>query len=110
MVLKKYWQVALAALLFAEPLWKFAKWILDWRGRIDVVAETYHEIGGVHGLIGYILDPPPWIDPIAIIVGLILIWYSTHWRADASQKTGRLKLTTWGPWILIVGAPVVGLL
>jgi hypothetical protein len=73
---KKNWPALVAAALQAESLWKFLKWALDWRGRYDGLAATYHEIGGASAMIGYILDPPPWFYPLAFFVGLILIWWN----------------------------------
>jgi hypothetical protein len=75
---KKNWPALLAVALQAESLWKFLKWALDWRGRYDGLAATYHEIGGGSAMIGYILDPPPWFYPLAFFVGLILIWWNFH--------------------------------
>jgi tRNA_anti-like len=87
MWLKKYWPALLAIALQAESLWKFLKWALDWRGRYDALAETYHEIGGASAVIGYILDPPPWFYPLAFLAGLILIWWNFHRnREQANAK------------------------
>jgi len=73
---KRNWPVLLAVALQAESLWKLLKWALDWRGRYDSLAATYHEIGGASAVIGYILDPPPLFYPLAFFVGLILIWWN----------------------------------
>jgi hypothetical protein len=82
MWLKKYWLALLGVALQAETLWKFLKWILDWRGRYDALAATYHEVGGSGVAIGYILDPPAWFYPAAFLAGLILIWWNFHWNRE----------------------------
>jgi hypothetical protein len=76
MLLQKYWPWLVALLLQGESIWRFIKWILDWRGRYDALAETYHEIGGFGAVIGYILDPPPWFYPVAFLAGVILIGWN----------------------------------
>jgi hypothetical protein len=82
---KKYWPAMLGLALQAESIWKFIKWALDWRGRYDALAATYHEAGGVSAVIGFILDPPPWVYPLAFITGLVLIWWN-FWRVRHSQR------------------------
>jgi tRNA_anti-like len=78
MWVKKNWPALLAIALQAESLWKFLKSAMDWRGRYDALAETYHEIGGASVVLGYILDPPPLFYPLAFFAGLILIWWNFH--------------------------------
>jgi hypothetical protein len=124
MWLKKYWPTLLAAALQAESLWKFLKWALDWRGRYDALAATYHEIGGVGAVIGYIVDPPPWFYPLAFVVGFILIWWNfrrsreqanaeispSRDMATASDTTPRgAKLITLGQFI-IIGSAIVAII
>jgi hypothetical protein len=108
---KKYWPTLLGLALQAESLWKAFKWALDWRGRYDALAGTYHEVGGAGVVIGYILDPPPWFYPLAFLAGLILIWWNFrrnreqantqilahHYVTAASDRTPRgEKLITLG--------------
>jgi hypothetical protein len=71
MWVKKYWPTLLAIALQAESIWKLLKWAMDWRGRYDAFAATYHDIGGTSVVIGFILDPPPWFYPLSFFVGLI---------------------------------------
>lgn len=92
MWIKKYWPAVVGGAVQLPGLWSFLKWLLDWRGRIDALAETYHEIGGWHAMVGYILDPPPWFSPLALVVGLLLIWWSirrSHKQVDSKpvEKT-----------------------
>jgi len=86
---KKHWPWLLAVLLWSAPIWKFLIWLLDWRGRIDALAETYHE-GGATAIVGYILDPPPWSTPFAICAGLILIAWDLR-RNQNKQNTARFN-------------------
>src|ERR1700687_2114345 len=104
----KNWPWLLAFLLQGESLWKLLKWALDWRGRYDALAATYHEVGGIGAMIGYILDAPPWFYPTAFVAGLILIWWNFHpnrqQAAVARDSTPRgTKLITAGVIVLIVG-------
>jgi hypothetical protein len=78
MWIRKFWPTVLAVVLQIVGAWNFIKWILDWGGRIDVLASTYHDIGGLDAMIGYLLNPPPWLWPIALIVGLVLIWWDVR--------------------------------
>jgi hypothetical protein len=78
MWLKKYWPAVLAVAAQFPALWNFIKWLLDWRGRVDALAATYHEIGGWDAMIGYILDPPPWLYQIAFIASVLLIWLNVR--------------------------------
>ena len=77
MAFRRLWAILVALLLFGEPLWGFIKWALDWRGRIDALAETYQELGGMHAIVAFFLSPPSWAPafyPILIIGGIVLIW------------------------------------
>jgi hypothetical protein len=103
--IKTKWPWALVIALQAESLWKLLKWALDWRGRIDALAASYHEIGGSGAVIGFILDPPAWFYPWAFITGLMLIFWNSKRR---SKGVGGATLSIWGPFILIVGAPLLG--
>jgi hypothetical protein len=58
------------------PIWDFIKWCLDWRGRVDALAATYHDIGGYHVMIAYLLNPPSWLYPPFMFAGLALIWWN----------------------------------
>jgi hypothetical protein len=82
---KKYWPAMLGIALQAGSIWKFIKWALDWRGRYDALAATYHETGGASAVIGYILNPPPWFYPVAFGVGFALIWWNFQ-RVRSSRK------------------------
>jgi len=82
---KKYWPAMLGIALQAGSIWKFIKWALDWRGRYDALAATYHETGGASAVIGYILNPPPWFYPVAFVVGFALIWWNFQ-RVRSSRK------------------------
>jgi hypothetical protein len=87
---KKHWPWLAAALLWAAPIWNFFIWLLDLRGRIDALAETYHDVGGAHAIVGYILNPPPWLSLPAIFSGVILIWWDLR-RNRNSQDTARFN-------------------
>jgi hypothetical protein len=73
--------------LQAENLWKLFKWALDWRGRYDSLAATYHEVGGGGVVIGYILDPPPWVYPASFVAGFVLIWWNFHRNREQANVT-----------------------
>jgi len=53
--------------------------------RYDALAATYHEVGGVDAVIGYILDPPPWFYPLAFVAGIILIWWNFHRTSEQAN-------------------------
>jgi hypothetical protein len=89
MWLKKYWPALVGLALQAGSLWKFLKWALDWRGRYDALAGTYHEVGGMGTVIGYILDPPPWFYPVAFVAGVILIWW--NFRRNREQANAEIS-------------------
>jgi hypothetical protein len=82
--IRKHWPWCLALLLQVESLWRFIKWALDWRGRYDALAESYHEIGGGSAMIGYILNPPPWFYPAAFVAGLALIFWNSNRNAQVT--------------------------
>jgi hypothetical protein len=54
MLFKKYWKAILGFAFWLGPIWDFIKWLLDWRGRIDALAASYHDLGGYHVMIAYI--------------------------------------------------------
>lgn len=78
MVFKKYWKAILGFAFWLWPIWDFIKWLLDWKGRIDALAASYHDIGGYHIMIAYLLNPPSWLYPPFMVAGLALIWWSFH--------------------------------
>jgi tRNA_anti-like len=78
MLFKKYWKSILGTALWLWPIWDFIKWLLDWRGRIDALAASYHDIGGYYVMIAYLLNPPSWLYPPFMIGGLALIWWNFH--------------------------------
>jgi hypothetical protein len=59
----KYWKAILGFAFWLGPIWDFIKWLLDWHGRIDALAASYHDLGGYHVMIAYILNPPSWLYP-----------------------------------------------
>jgi hypothetical protein len=73
---KKYWKSILGVAFWLGPIWDFIKWCLDWRGRIDALAASYHDLGGYHVMIAYLLNPPSWLYPPFMIAGLALIWWN----------------------------------
>lgn len=73
---KKYWKSFLGVAFWLGPIWDFIKWCLDWRGRIDALASTYHDIGGYHVMIAYLLNPPSWLYPPFMIIGIALVWWN----------------------------------
>lgn len=87
MLFKKYWKSILGVAFWLWPIWDFIKWCLDWRGRVDALAATYHDIGGYHVLIAYLLNPPSWLYPLFIFTGLALIWWDL-------QRPKKANLTT----------------
>ena len=76
MLFKKYWKSILGVAFWLGPIWDFIKWCLDWRGRVEALAATYHDIGGYHVMIAYLLNPPSWLYPPFMIAGLALIWWN----------------------------------
>jgi len=106
--IRRNWPALLAILLQAEGAWKLFKWALDWRGRYDALAATYHEVGGAHAMIGYAIDPPPLFYPLAFLAGFLLLWWNFKRQSSSGSET-RAKVQTVGPWILILGGPIVGL-
>jgi hypothetical protein len=83
MFFKKYWKSILGVAFWLGPIWDFIKWCLDWRGRVDTLAATYHDIGGYHVIIAYLLNPPSWLYLPFMIAGLVLIW----WNVQRPKKT-----------------------
>jgi hypothetical protein len=75
---KKYWKTILGVVFWLGPIWDFIKWCLDWRGRVDALATTYHDIGGYHVVLAYLLDPPSWLYPPFMLAGLALILWNFH--------------------------------
>jgi hypothetical protein len=73
---KKYWKSILGVAFWLGPIWDFIKWCLDWRGRVDALAVTYHDIGGYHVVMAYLLNPPSWLYPRFMIIGVALIWWN----------------------------------
>lgn len=98
MLFKKYWKSILGVAFWLGPIWDFIKWCLDWRGRVDALAATYHDIGGYHNVIAYLLNPPSWLYPPFMIAGLALIWWNLQRPKKANLKTpaqnGDLPLET----------------
>ncbi len=86
---KRYWKAILGIAFWLGPIWDFIKWFLDWRGRVDALAATYHDIGGYHVIIGYLLNPPSWLYPPFMIAGLALIWWNLQ-----SPKKANLEVST----------------
>jgi hypothetical protein len=82
------WPLVVAFLLQGESLWRLFKWALDWRGRYDALAATYHEVGGMGAVIGYILDPPAWLYPLAFVAGLVLLW----WNFRRNRERGNAEI------------------
>ncbi len=75
---KKYWKAIFGFAFWLGPIWDFTKWCLDWRGRVDALAATYHDIGGYHVLLAYLLNPPSWLYPPFMVAGLALIWWNVR--------------------------------
>jgi hypothetical protein len=94
MLFKKYWKSILGVAFWLGPIWDFIKWCLDWRGRVDALAATYHDIGGYHLMIAYLLNPPSWLYPPFMIAGLALIWWNLQRpkkaNLEASAQNGDL--------------------
>ncbi len=80
---KKYWKAILGGAFWLGPIWDFIKWGLDWRGRVDAFAATYHDIGGYHAMIAYLLNPPAWLNLPFMIAGLALIFW---WNLQRPKK------------------------
>jgi len=87
MLFKRYWKSILGVAFCLGPIWDFIKRSLDWRGRIDALAATYHDIGGYHVMIAYLLNPPSWLYLPFMIAGLALIWWNFQRPKEAKLET-----------------------
>ena len=92
---KKYWKSILGVAFWLGPIWDFIKWCLDWRGRVDALAATYHDIGGYHIVIAYLLNPPSWLYPPFMIIGVALIWWNFR-RNRPRSRSSRRDTRTYG--------------
>ncbi len=106
-IIRKHWAAALAILPILPTIWRELVRLFDWGARIDLVATKLHEAGGMSGILGFLLNPPSWlIWPALAITVLLLLWD----RQRNEPHIGRRRMSSWGPWLLIVGGPLVGLI
>jgi hypothetical protein len=105
--LARHWPSVLAIALQAQSIAKAVLYLLDLRGKYDAFTESLRDIGGVDGMISYLLDPPPWMILLVLVVGLFLIWWDVT-RRNGTKRSAMLN--TWGPLVLIVGGPIIGVL
>src|SRR6202030_1033234 len=62
------WGTAAGLVLNAPGLWAALKWVLDWKGRYDAG----------EGILNALSALPPWFYPLALVVGLLLIWFDAR--------------------------------
>src|SRR5579863_7515562 len=70
----KHWRTLLLALGINGPqIWNGIKWLWDWLGRIDLVANHVGDLREFAGMIGFLTNPPPWMVFVTGAIGVIII-------------------------------------
>jgi hypothetical protein len=66
-------------------------WLFDWGARIDLVAAKLGEHGGINAVLGFFLDPPPWLVFVTLPIGLALIFWDLKGRPHFWGRSARRK-------------------
>lgn len=108
---RKHWVALLTILPFLPTIWREAIRLLDWGARIDLIATKLHEAGGMKGVLAFLINPPAWlIWPSVAIAIALLLWDKRRNEPQTEVVQRRWRVNSWGPWVLIIGAPLLGLL
>lgn len=84
----KRWTRLLGGVLVGlSTLFEAAIWVLDWLHRIDFIIAKLKEGGGAAAVIAWLLAPPPWLYPVALIAGLGLIWMDVRQSRKPRRPT-----------------------
>jgi hypothetical protein len=80
-------------------LFRGVLWAIDQKGRFDAATSSLDTVGGF-GVTRLLIDPPPWFYPLALVVGLLLIWW------DIRRQPIKRKITM-SPLAIAVAATIV---
>src|ERR1700730_9899441 len=86
----RYWRLLVGTLGPAFGIFTGIKEYADWKGRYDIIAASYAEIGGWHFMIGHLMNPPSWAPLAATIIGGLMIFWHVK-RAAKNAKAPYLS-------------------
>jgi hypothetical protein len=92
---RRHWPWTLAIASNLPWPWHGVVWAFDWEVRIETVIAKFQKFGNLDVMIGFLLNPPPWLFWITVPVGLALIWWDTR-RAKTEKPIGS-PLPGWWP-------------
>jgi hypothetical protein len=84
--IKRHWSAILGAISNLPSLWHALVWLFDWGARVDLVATKLREHGGINVMLGFFVDPPPWLVLVTLPVGLLLIFWDLKGRPIPWRK------------------------
>jgi hypothetical protein len=101
---RRHWRKVTGGIVL---LWEFARGIVTWGGDIDFLISVVKDIGWVGLVIAWLLSPPDWFGPVAIVVGLALIYWDSKRKLPepVAGPTFASPETNLGPPTLIPVAP-----
>ncbi len=95
---KRHWPTLCALAGNLPSLWRGLVWLFDWEERIESAAAKLHELGGLGGVIEFLLNPPPWLIWVTLPAGLLLIlWDSKRPAAAAGEAEDKQIIATVTP-------------
>jgi len=85
--LRQHWLGFAGATLAAEQsisgMWPLFRRLLEWVEHLKFISESPTMI---HEIFGWLADPPPYLSPILVLVGVCLIyWDYRKWRGNTSR-------------------------
>ena len=70
------------------PIWHGILWLLSWGEHFEFIARQIDSIREPHPMLGFILNPPPWLPVLMIFPGLLLIFLSLRGSEYHSKLRG----------------------
>jgi hypothetical protein len=72
--LRRHWLTIIGLISNLPSIWRGLVWIFDWEIRVETALQKLDQLGGVGGVIEFLVNPPPWLALVTLPVGLGLIW------------------------------------
>lgn len=85
--LRRHWSFILGAISNLPSLWHTLVWLFDWGARVDFVTTKLREHGGATVILGFLLDPPPWLFLVTLPTGAALILWDLKGRPGFWQTS-----------------------
>jgi hypothetical protein len=84
---QRHWLTVIGLISNLPSVWRGLIWLFDWEVRVETAVQKLDELGGVRGVIEFLVNPPPWLALVTLPVGLGLILYDYFRRRHPIETT-----------------------